>query len=153
MDIKHAISTEGRDFSPLELPGSRSEEGDNVVADSPSSSNHGSDIGIVDGKPSDDRAWTGFGSDDVADSRARNEYEKARQKLLDDIEIAVDTGDTAEENRAKDQLIELESYMNQATRPGGQSRKLATGDPIEKGSRKEPAQEGRDRHHARGYSQ
>lgn len=131
MDIEYAISTEGQDFSPLKLPGNQSEKGDNMTADS-SSSNIGWDVGGVDVDQTDNRDWTGFGSDDVADSTAREQYRNARQKLLNDIEIAVDTGDAAEENRAQDQLGQLELYMNQVTRPGGKSRKLSAGDPIEK---------------------
>lgn len=132
MDIAYAIGAEGRDFSPLKLPGNQSEEGDKVGANSPSLSENGLETSSIDGKPSDDRSWTGFGSDDVADAKARRNYKHARQKLLDDIEIAHETGNSAEEDEAQGRLDELELFMNETTMPGGKSRKLSAGDPIEK---------------------
>ena len=97
-----------------------------------SSSETGSYKGSLDVETSDDRAWTGFGSDDIADSKARRNYENARQRLRNDIDIARETRDSTAENVAKGNLDELEIFMNDLTMPGGKSRKLSIGDPIEK---------------------
>jgi hypothetical protein len=117
-DIAYAIKAEGHDFSPLALPGSQS-------IDLPDTTT-ASDV------PCHDEPWTGFGSDDVADNKARASFKDAEKKLLDDIEIAQETGDSVAVMRAQTQLDELKVFMQDTTRPGGKPRKLSAGDPIEK---------------------
>lgn len=132
MDMAFAIRAEGKELSPLELPGNRSEESDIVRVNLASSPESRSDIGSVDGKIPDDQAWTGFGSDDVADKKARTQYRVARQKLIAEVETAIETGNTDAAAEAQSCLDELEHYMSDVTMPGGRSRKLSKGDLIEK---------------------
>ena len=126
LDMAYAIDAEGKDINPLDLPGSQSIEREHVNQSETTNREHTN-------SPEDDGpGWTGFGSDDVADSNYRHQIKKVLEKLKNDIEIAKETGDRSQEERARAELEDLQLYADQLTRPGGKSRKLTIGDPVVK---------------------
>lgn len=126
------VAAEEKDITPLMLPGSRTEESDNLpkgVATTPSSNVH---MGGFPGGDEEPPTWTGFGSDNYADPAAARQYQRAGDNLHEEIDAAIETGNESAEGDARSRLVELEHYINETTMPGGKPRKITTGDPIER---------------------